>query len=276
MIPMEPIIPITSREYKMMLVAQRFSGNDSDVKEALKQLRSAIRKTTYLEVKGKWKLDKTQEVRYWDLPEQLLYDQNNYVLRTRCLKETTSLTLKCRHGDRYFVQSQIGTAEDSKFEEDLKPRFTHLFSYSRKFDGDSPKRFTDLTDRFPDLESRIGHVDGRLRFSLVRDFAAIERVYTGMKVSLTDSFDAECAVIVWYALNEEDRERPVVAEFSFRYPRKKWREKPPPEPHNLFDGVTGLVAHKFYTDLQDSPTLSSHWLDPKSKTKTGFAYEGSS
>jgi hypothetical protein len=274
MIPIEPIIPITSREYKMMLKAERFVGDGNAVDTALERFRDAVRDTTELEVRGDFEFDKKQEVRFWDLPDHWLYNEQNYVLRTRNRNDKASLTLKCRHGDRYFVQSRVVIAEDAKFEEDLKPRFTHLFSYSRKAEADAPKDVDVLIDLFPDLKNRIGQPLAGSRFELVRNFVAIERVYSGLKVELSESFDAECAVVVWYDLSEGDDETPVVAEFSFRYPRNKWRKKPPAEPHNAFDGFTGLVAHDFYTALQDSKALKENWLDPESKTKTRFAYEG--
>ena len=133
---------------------------------------------------------------------------------TACRKRSnkTSLTLKCRHGDRYFVQSRVVIAEDAKFEEDLKPRFTHLFSYSRKAEADAPKDVDALIDLFPDMKNCMGEPPAGSSFELVRDFVAIERIYSGLKVELSESFDAECAVVVWYDRNNDDDETPVVIE----------------------------------------------------------------
>jgi hypothetical protein len=258
----------------MMLKAEGFAGDGHAVETALEKFRDAVRDTTELEVRGNFELDKKQKVRFWDLPDHWLYKKQNYVLRTRNRNDKASLTLKCRHGDRYFVQSQIVIAGDAKFEEDLKPRFTHLFSYSRKSEKERPKDVDALIDLFPDLKNRMSEPPADSRFELVRDFVASERVYSGLKVELSESFDAECAVVVWYDGNKGDNETPVVAEFSFRYPRKKWCKKPPAEPHNAFDGFTGLIAHDFYTALQESNALKENWLDPESKTKTRFAYKG--
>ena len=133
---------------------------------------------------------------------------------TACRKRSdkTSLTLKCRHGDLYFVQSRVVIAEDARLEEDLKPRFAHLFSYSRKAEGDAPKDVDALIDLFPDMKNCMGEPPAGSSFELVRDFVAIERIYSGLKVELSESFDAECAVVVWYDRNIEDDETPVVIE----------------------------------------------------------------
>ncbi|HHJ21119.1 MAG TPA: hypothetical protein ENJ84_15030 [Gammaproteobacteria bacterium] len=165
-------------------------------------------------------------------------------------------------------------ADNAKFEEDMKPRFTSLYSYSRKVKTDPPGRIDKLFDIFPDLKNRIGSDFPDSRIQLVRDFVARERVYSGLTVKLSNSFDAECAVIIWYDADAEGDDTPLVAEFSFRYPNKRWSKNAPREPSNAFDGVTGLMAHDFYISLQDSDKFSDKWLDPNSKTKTRFAYEG--
>jgi len=274
MTPIEPTIPITSREYKAMLKPHPLSGTSDSLNRTLEALRRSLLSITDLKLKGEFVFEKDQKVRFWDFPQNWLKDRKNYVLRTRKRKNKTTLTLKCRHGDRYFVQSQITSGDQAKFEEDIKPRFTSLYSYSRKVKASAPRSLKELIDIFPDLKNRIETDPPDSPIQLVRDFTARERVYTGVTIKLSKSFDAECAVIIWYDADDPENVSPLVAEFSFRYPMKKWTKHPPPEPFNTFDGKTGLAAHDFYISLQNSREFADAWLDTESKTKTLYAYEG--
>ena len=70
---------------------------------------------------------------------------------------------------------------------------------------------------------------------------------------------AECALIVWYG-DTGARNRPVVAEFSFKYGN----------PKEDYDGRASQRAYDVFDTLQSK---LGAWVDPKARTKTAFVCE---
>src|SRR5688500_10152818 len=90
----------------------------------------------------------------------------------------------------------------TKFEEDIKPPFTSLFSYSTTVPVDkkwSARRLRDLRRLFPDVRARLDEYSDDEALAPV-GFAARELVIEGATFRLGKSpkVDAECGLIVWY------------------------------------------------------------------------------
>lgn len=137
-------LPVTSREYKLMLNVDHFSDHQEGVKDFWELVEFIVERKhgqtiTPKKGKGLFKLEK-RNTQYLDTPSLTLY-HNNFILRLReeldddGTIDEYKLTLKYRSADRYDAAHQDLTVEhpekDSlKFEEDIVPPFNSKFSNS--------------------------------------------------------------------------------------------------------------------------------------------------
>jgi hypothetical protein len=176
------------------------------------------------------------------------------------------VTLKYRHPDRYVAADRNvdpkreGRAE-TKFEEDVKPPFVSVFSYSTSLEvGDDLdiSRVNDVVDLFPGLQDEVeGAGEGEL--AVVGKFCARELVLVGATLLLgkRDSA-AECAMVVWHH-DDDVTTPPVCVEFSFKYGRDD-------------EDYKGSVARDAHAMLQAMHEQLADWVHPEPQTKTAFVY----
>ena len=176
------------------------------------------------------------------------------------------MTLKFRHADRYAAGDRdmdaAGRDADSKFEEDVKPPFTSVFSYSTTAPLGYRRALRDARRRPP---SSIRGWRDRSSWQwdeplhLVARFSAHETVFVGADVLLgADQLPAACAIVVWHD-DDDPSTPPVAVEFSFKYGNHD----------EEYDGSLALAAFDFLRFLHtDLPA----WVNPKAQTKTGLVY----
>ena len=157
-----------------------------------------------------------------------------------------------------------GLKRDRKFEEDIKPRFHKLFSYSSSVvvDDDAPlEQLGDVADLFPGLSGEIdGYAASAPLETVGHGFVAWELVVKGtsFQVRKEPEVMAECSLTLWY--EEQAGERPVVAEFSFKYEGDEDR----------YSGKMSRRAYDVYLAIQDE---LKDWTAPDSLTKTAYVYQ---
>ena len=135
-----PDIKVNSREYKIMLKADRFAGDEAEVYKAAGNFwRDSARAFTGLVLGTLGDLNQLHArrlIRFYDTPGHQL-NKNSYIFRERAAEDgpNREFTLKYRHPDRYIAADRDMRAAGKnaikmKFEEDIKPAFQQLYSYS--------------------------------------------------------------------------------------------------------------------------------------------------
>ena len=152
----------------------------------------------------------------------------------------------------------------SKFEEDIKPPFQSLYSFSTTQKISPDKRLNRMDDPgrlYPDLPKQLDTYTEAEAIMVVGNFTAHEFVLTGadFQIGKSPKVEAECALIVWYDTQGE-AQRPRVAEFSFKYG----------DDDEKYSGEVAQRAYQVFQILQG--TTLSGWVDRKSKTKTAYVY----
>lgn len=258
---------IGSREYKLMLKSGLFRGDEPTVLDSASAFWSDFAKATeaIAETSGNLDtVDKRRLSRFYDTADFLLR-RHSYVFRERVKSSgKREVTLKFRHPDRYFAQDRNMDApepddsKDKKFEQDLKPPFQQLYSFSSKQKIGQGKILDKLKDPiglYPDLANHLSNADPDAPIEIVGAFTAREVVITGGIIKLKQ--DETAALIIWYD-EDGNAARPVAVEFSFKY--KAADEE--------FDGVTAKRAF----DVFGAVAKMKKWTDPISRTKTAYAY----
>ncbi|MDQ1248294.1 MAG: hypothetical protein QG597_2666 [Actinomycetota bacterium] len=265
---------VTSREYKVMLTPSAFDGDDAamratvgrfwaDVAAALEPLDIPTA-GTFDEVKAR------RLIRFFDTDEHSL-NSDKYIVREREDVNTgeREVTLKFRHPDRYVAADRSMAVADSagaseaktKFEEDVKPPFVSVFSFSTTAplaSGHVLEQLSDVADLFPGLAEELDEIPD-VPLVLVSDFVAREVVLEGAQLLLGKrDIAAECALVVWYDEGEQDT-TPVVVEFSFKYGDDQ-------------EDYRGSVARDAYEVLEVLQHGLGDWVDPNPRTKTTFVY----
>lgn len=263
-------IKLTSREYKLILRALRFSGGERELVRAARQFWNDFAHQALLpELRPEGNLEEIKTDRtitFHDTEQHLLYD-NDYNLRLRQDKDgKREATLKFRHLDRFVAQDrnmEAPAAQDpvTKLEHDVKPPFIQLYSHSTTIElakMTKVEHLKDVSALFPGLPEGLGSYPGDDSIVVVNDFEAHELVLTGGKFFLgkEPGKEAECALIVWYGGG--DKRRPAIVEFSFRYGDKQ----------GDFSRLAAWQAHAVFRRLQ---TLDA-WVDSSSPTKTTYVY----
>lgn len=265
--------PVTSREYKLMLQPALFRGDEKTVLDTARTFWSeyvGMLGDLVLSEKGALETVKhRRDIRFFDTSDQLL-NRSDYAFRERITRGgdhggRREATLKFRHQDRYIARGRdLDAADDdhaeTKFEEDIKPPFLKLFSYSTKqrIDDDIPLgTLGDVNRLFPGLEKDLNGYDAGEPLAVVGGFTAHEVVIVGgdLQLGRDKGEEAECGLVVWYG---EDAEDPAVAEFSYKYA----------DDHEDYGKKVAARAFDAFAMLQ----RMDPWVDPESLTKTRFVY----
>jgi hypothetical protein len=260
---------VVAREYKVMLRAEQFTGDESKLLNAANEFWEAFTQAINpLDLKTDGSLKKITDRRIIDFYDtdtpHLLYG-NDYIFRVRRDTSTDEreITLKFRHPDRYIAQDRDMDAreasQEKKFEEDIKSPFTVLYSFSTTQAFAATKHLNTLNDAiqlYPDLADKLTNYTGEEAIHTVKH-PVRELVIKGGKFQIRrePKVNAECALIAWY---DDNAENPVVVEFSFRYGDEN-------------ETYTRKMAQRAYEVFEVLQKLTS-WLDPNPKTKTAYIY----
>lgn len=256
-------LPITSREYKLILKAQKFQDRAEGIKNFWEMARTLIN-----DIKVKVQTDEFErQTWYLDTLDFALREQHKVVLRLReSLNKDDAveykLTLKHRDSDRTKSAAQNISVNakgkvKSKFEEDIVPS-TQMFAHSTSI---KLKKLPTLSNMeavvkiFPGLatlglpnETLIETVHCR-RHELVQWVGTL-KLGEGIKMCLS----------FWYA-SAEKTALPNVVEFSFDYDSSTVGQE-------QFDPQMEETAILFFEALQQQ----ADWVDLNGTTKTAFAY----
>jgi hypothetical protein len=263
---------VVSREYKVMLRAEKFAGREPALLATTAAFWSDFSQSiadTILDVNGSLgSISKRRRIQFLDTPSADLAAAGYIVRVRRDLKDgRPEVTLKFRHGDRYLSESRrIRTRvpeADVKFEEDIKAPFVSLYSYSATAavgKRQAPADLGALVRIFPSLSRRLEDEHRRLPLAAIGGFTARELVITGPTVQIGrgPKVAAECALIVWYD-DDTIGDGPQAVEFSYRYGNRK----------EDYGGGPARRAFAIFEILQSLKT----WIDPHPRTKTRFVLD---
>jgi hypothetical protein len=263
---------IGSREYKLMLKAARFEGDEAALNKAAATLWSdlaAIVVPHSVALSGTDDIARRRrQVRFLDTADRWLRSRD-YVLRERIDldEDERQITLKFRHPDRYISQDRDmmpakGHEPDIKFEEDIKPPFTAVFSFSSDVLVPKDHELASLTDAaalYPGLPEDAGEFPEDSSLVVVGDFTAFERVLKGTSFQIRKDPEvlAECSLTLWYGAESDPR--PRVAEFSFKY-------------EDADEGYTAKMSRRAFDAFAAIQSKAGDWIDGASMTKTAYAY----
>ncbi len=264
---------VTSREYKVMLKTAPFDGGEADLRATVDRFWvdvSQALQTLDIPTQGSFSEVKARRlIRFFDTDAHEL-NSDQYIVREREDMDTgeREVTLKFRHADRYVAADRIMAAADdeadskTKFEEDVKPPFVSVFSFSTTqplASGRVLEQVNDVAELFPGLPAELDRLPTDAPLVLVSDFVAREVVLEGATILLGKrDTPSECAIVAWYDEGIEDV-TPVVVEFSFKYGDEA-------------EDYRASVAREAYEVLELLHTTLSDWADPQPRTKTSFVY----
>jgi len=263
---------VGSREYKLMLRASKFKGDEEQLLETARGLwgdLAAILVPHALSVSGTSDIEnKRRQVRFLDTADKWLRS-NDYVVRERVDVEENQrvVTLKFRHPDRYISQGRDmkpadGFQADLKFEEDIKPEFLKLYSFSSNTLVPQETKLVTLAEVaavYPGLAKAVDEFPASEKLKVVGGFTAYERVIKGTSFQIRKNPEtlAECSLTIWYP-GKTDTD-PVVAEFSFKY-------------EDAEEGYSAKMSKRAYDAFMALQRQLGDWLNPKSMTKTAYVY----
>ena len=267
-----PRLDLRSREYKVMLLPERFAGDDADVRRAAAAFWADVDDMVDgLDIRTRGSFDAVKahrRIRFFDTEERHFH-AHRYVFRERISVEEgeREVTLKFRHPDRYLAADRDmaasgGHKAETKFEEDVKPPFNSVFSYSTSV-GLAPEseisKVRDVMGLFPGLAREVPDVD-EAELTVVRTFCARELVLVGASLLLgRQDIEAECALVVWHD-DDDPATPPVCVEFSFKYG----------DDDEDYRGTVTRDAHDILLAMAEQLPL---WVHPTPITKTAFVYE---
>jgi hypothetical protein len=264
--------PVTSREYKLILNADRF-------KDRLEGSQTFWNLVEFLVVNQGGQIhlrqDEEQVRRTWYLDTPGLdLQRHHYTLRTREEedegKKRFKVTLKYRAPDRYLSASQdLSSTEKGKhkFEEDILPPFTSMFSHSvsveRKKEPD-----LDHVDQMVALFPGVADLDigADTPVQKVNAFEAHEIARWVGQLKFEEEPIVKACLNFWYLIGSKE-ELPLIVEFSFDYDLPKEQEDTTGLERYPIPVATG--AYRFFMTLQ----RQSDWMNFRATTKTAYAYE---
>jgi hypothetical protein len=263
-------LPVTSREYKVMLNVDRFKDRNDGAEMFLRLIEFLIRKEGGNITEKQVKEDKRQ-TSYIDTTE-LAFHQHGFSLRLREEAKTPpefQINLKYRASDRYISAAQDVSstqATTTKFEEDILPPFVSKFSHSSSIKTSvlpDLSRVTKVASVFPALKELS--TEGDTPVKTINDFKATEVVRKLCKFQFGNPLTIKACLSFWY-LTKEENGWPLVAEFSFDYDVDQEVEAGHLEkyPSQVVSG-----ANRFFSALQ----TQTGWLNLNTATKTAFAIE---
>jgi len=258
-------LPVTSREYKLMLNSDRFGDRDKGAERFQSLIDLLIRKQGGSV--DKQNKEERRHTSYLDTP-QFALRQSGFSLRLREEEaKGFQINLKFRNADRYISAAQDLSASQPgkiKFEEDILPPFVSKFSHSTSIATDTMPHFKtikDVVSMFPGIAS-LG-IDEDTPVKTANDFRALEVVRKLCKFQFGKTETIKASLSFWYLT--EDTDWPLVSEFSFDYDAAKNDEGDLEEySHEVVEGAKG-----FFSALQNQ----TGWLDLTTTTKTAFALE---
>jgi len=264
--------PLTSREYKIMLLPREFN----DIEKGIGKLKSIFDSKVDKKVEWATEIEVSNRKRTWfvDSAEFDLFKKNKFILRIRQGLRTGEVetTVKCRHPDRYISASHdLSSVSKSlvvKFEEDISIPFVSQFSLSgtfRKNKLPNLNKFNDLKRCFPKIRIKEIHENEPLK--TVNNFKPDEISYNIGSIKLTDKKSIEMYLNLWYSGSENKTTKPLIVELTFNCEAKKLNEK---NQRCLEEYSISLLkqANKFYLQLQND-RIADHTT---TTTKTEFAY----
>ena len=265
-------IKVGSREYKIMLKSGRFAGDEKNLLGVARQFwleAARVFGPVVLFTSGDLgHINDKRRIRFYDTRAQQL-NRNAYIFRERASVNDSmrEVTLKFRHPDRYVAcaRDMSGNGKGkwkTKFEEDIKPPFQQLYSYSTTQPIPADYKIATLQDvmkLYPGLKRSLTGFAIDEPLALVEGFSAHELVIGGAKLQLGKKYNvwAECVLVIWY--DDDKKGDPVVAEFSYKYG----------DAGEQYGGGTVRRAYEVFQLLQ---TQFDGWVDRDSKTKTAFVY----
>ena len=271
-----PNRPVTSREYKLILNADRFKDRFEGTQTFWNLLKFLVAKQGG-QIHQEQDEEKVRRTWYLDTPG-LDFRRRQFVLRVREEVDEPNkkfkATLKYRAPDRYISAGQnlSTTAQKSKtkFEEDILPPFTSKFSHSTSV----------KYKKTPDL----AHIE---RVASLFPGVAALNIATGTPVEKVNGFEAneiarwvgqlkfereplvKLCLSFWYLIGTEIvKELPLIVEFSFDYDAA---EETHDDPSQLEQFPSPVVtgAYRLFKTLQ----RQSDWIKSNATTKTAYAYE---
>lgn len=270
-----------SREYKISLKADRFSGSEAICRGAIARFWQRLAQElaeAQIGVSGKIAAElpeKQRELYFLDTGDNALVRQSGLVYRMRRRLgdgEPWKATLKFRHGDRLLTAAQSfapkAGGEAPKIEEDVKVEptaaglsFRSLFSRSSDVEiGARPNLQTvaDALGYYAGVKAKRLPV-GQTPVRVVNDLHVIEHVFEGGRLAFRENVKAkDCAVILWW--REGAPLDPIAGEFSFRLEADESTGELPPKAAR--DAWTALLT-----------IASNVYADPAGKTKTALVYD---
>jgi hypothetical protein len=263
---------VTSREYKVMLKASRFDGDDATMRSTVDAFWGDVAAALApLDIPASGAFDTVKArrlIRFFDTDERMLHS-DSYIVREREDVESgdREVTLKFRHPDRYVASDRSmdaakASGSKTKFEEDVKPPFVSVFSFSTTQPLESGRvlaQVRDVADLFPGLREALDDLPAEAPLVLVSDFVGREVVLEGASIMLgSRDIEADCALVVWYDEGEQDT-TPIIVEFSFKYGDEE-------------EQYRASVAKDGYAILGLLQNGLAAWVDPNPITKTAFVF----
>jgi hypothetical protein len=183
---------VISREYKLMLRAHLFTGAEDELLWKAgafwRAFTQALREVVFDTDGDLDKIVKRRLIRFYDTKEHCLR-KNDYIFRERVdmISGDREVTLKFRHSDRYVARARNMAAVDgkrskAKFEEDIKPPYQSLYSYSTTQPIADDKKLNQMNDPgrlYPGLPEQLHTYDEDEAITVVGALTARERVLTG-------------------------------------------------------------------------------------------------
>ncbi|MEH1966294.1 hypothetical protein [Nostoc sp.] len=259
---------VVSREYKVLLKKNLFTGSEQELLQAAKNFWHAFSQAInniVSEVNGDLEEIADQRIiRFYDTTEYILY-KNDYIFRERLdvNNDRREVTLKFRNRDRYISQDRNMNRGEAKFEEDIKTPFEVLYSFSDTQIISTDKKLNQIQDAaqlYPDLTEKVSLLKGEDEIRTI-GVTIREIVIKGAKFQIRNQpkLDSKCALIIWYD-NNYDPEKPVAVEFSFKY-------------GDVNEIYSRKVAQRAYDVFQILQKILTYWVDLDSDTKTAYIYK---
>jgi hypothetical protein len=268
-------LPVTSREYKLMLNTTRFENRASGSDAFLQLVKFIVvdkEGGEYVEQGeiDKKKIEKERTTWYLDTRE-MGFRQRGFILRVREEKlDDFELNLKYRGPDRYVAAVQDVSAavkaKSDKFEEDVLPPFRGQFSRSATVETNKVPEPPDVeraAEVFPGLGA-LG-IPGSTKVEVANGFKAFEVVRRIGGFQIGGGPTIKMSLSFWY-LREKREGFPMVGEFSFDYDALETGAGDLEQ----FPLETVKLAERVFRALQ----LQAGWLDLEGTTKSAFAVSG--
>jgi hypothetical protein len=264
-------LPITSREYKLMLNVERFQDRQKGAAAFQKIIDFVVETQLQGSVVDRKTDEEIRLVSYLDTPEMALH-YHDLIVRVRVEDNQTKhkVTLKYRASDRYVSAAQdVSSSQDGKlkFEEDIIPPFVSKFSKSMAVKFRNAPTFASLKalqDTFPGLQAL--DIPETSKIETVNQFQAQEIFIPLCQIKFGVEPLVNAALSFWY-FSEVKSEAPVVAEFSFDYEI----DVASPQSLEQFPAEVVEKTNHLFGILQKH----TDWLNLSQTTKTLFAMEQS-